>query len=88
MVLIDQTFTPSAIGAALPRPPVFAIRVSIQRAIAGDREVFLVIGIDAGRIIHALHAFPTAVDQRQISRSFLRELERGPGGNVQVHVAL
>src|SRR5581483_4921437 len=59
-----------------PCPPVFIRRVSIKSSGARDRDVLLLKGVDERRIVHALGAFETRVNNRQIFLGVSAELER------------
>ena len=77
-----------AAGSALPVPPVGFVGAAIERAGAGDGDVGLPEGVDEGRVIHALGAFPAGIDHGQIMRGIRTEAQRGAARNVQVDVAL
>ena len=71
-----------------PRPPVFATGLPIKHALAGNRDILLLKGIDERRIIHQLHAFPTSKDHRQILLRIRIEFDGRVFCDVQVDVAL
>src|SRR6476620_10345231 len=87
-VLVHHAFTPATVGAALPRPPVIAIRVAVYNAGPGKGDVLLPVRVDTSGIVHALHALPARVYRRQVALGVLRELEGCSGRNMQVDVAL
>jgi len=64
--LVWITLSPGAIGLALPRPPVLAIRLSVQDGRAADSDVRLVEDVDERRVVHALVTFEAGRHQRQI----------------------
>ena len=68
----------------LPRPPVLGVRLAVQRALAGDRDVVLLVGVDERREPHELDAFPARPHDRQVGRGVAAEPDRGALGDVQV----
>src|SRR5579871_3381293 len=87
-LLAGLPFAPAAIGTAFPRPPVFAIAVAVERALAGDCNVVLAVGINERRVVQALQTFPAGIDQREIALRVAHKAQCGPGGDVELHLAL
>ena len=50
--MLDLSRLPPAVGATLPRPPMFAIAIAINGALAGDGDVLLLESIDERRVVH------------------------------------
>jgi hypothetical protein len=66
---------------------VLLVGAAIERALAGDRDVLLFESVDERGVIHALHALPTRVDQRQVVSRIAAEADGGVAGNMQVDAA-
>ena len=64
-----------------------AIRLSVERAAPGDRDVLLLVGVNERRVVHALHPLPAREDQGQVAPFVLAEADHRAGLEVQVHVA-
>src|SRR5262245_36797297 len=61
--LVGLPFFPPALGPALPRPPVLAVRVAVDRSRARNRDVLFFEGVNEGRVVHQLDSFPASEDQ-------------------------
>src|SRR6478609_688306 len=85
--LIRLAFFPSTLGAAFPRPPVLAICIAVDGSRAGDRDVFLFKGIEEGRVVHQLNAFPASEDQR-IFTGIARKPDCSARADVEIYIAL
>ena len=70
-------------GAAfhVPCPPRVEGGAAIERAAAGDRDIFLFKRVDERRVVHAFDAFP-AREHDRVKRGVGVETQRGAGGDV------
>src|SRR5215213_7203694 len=71
-----------------PLPPVLVRRAAVERALARDGDVLLLEGVDEGRVVHQLSPLPARVDDGQVLRGVVEELQSRALGDVQVDVAL
>src|SRR5690242_16143769 len=70
-----------------PIPPVIFVGVTVDLSLTRDRQILLLEGIDEGRVVHALGAFPAREDQR-ILRRIGSEAQRSAFADVKIHVTL
>ena len=73
---------------ALPGPPVLVARLAVERALAGDRDVALLEGVDERRVVHQLDAFPPREDHGQEVIGVAAEGDCRAVGQVEVDPAL
>src|SRR6516165_3688765 len=85
--LFRFSLLPSAARASLPWPPMFAIGIAVDGACARDGDVFLLEGVDEGRIVHQFHALPAGEDDR-ILTGVTRKAQRRPWQKVKIDLAL
>src|SRR5688572_13149214 len=84
--LIGVALFPTILRSPVPRPPGLIVGLSIKNSGPGDSDILLLEGINERRIVHQLHAFPTAEYDRQVFGGVLTEFDRPAGSHVQIDV--
>src|SRR6266536_1393958 len=74
-------------ATARPGPPVLIRRRAVERAAARDGDILLLKRVDERRVVHALGAFETRVNRRQIFVRIGAELERRTCRNEKIYIA-
>src|SRR5262249_6571400 len=85
VVLIRFIVLPAALRASFPGPPVLAVCIAVECALAGDSNVLLRKGVDERRVVHQFDAFPA----RKYHRIFPRvadEAHRGAAKDMKIHI--
>src|SRR5215210_4083890 len=75
-------------SAPCPGPPVLVRGRAVERAAPRDGDILLLESVDERRIVHALRALPTSVDDGQVFGRVCAELERRALRKIQVDIAL
>src|ERR1039458_10882211 len=65
LALGSPDFRPAS-RAAAPWPPVLAIGLAVEHALARDRQLLLTVGVNQGRVVQQLGSFPARADKWQV----------------------
>src|ERR1039458_10757578 len=73
LALGSPDFRPAS-RAAAPWPPVLAIGLAVEHALARDRQLLLTVGVNQGRVVQQLGSFPARADRSEEHTSELQSL--------------
>src|SRR6185369_3643428 len=88
VALVAGAFFPAVCGASIPGPPMLVVALAVERALTGNGDVALFEGVDEGRIVEQLDAFPTRENNRQIIPGVRTELDRRAFRDFEIDVVL